>query len=76
MNKEGCAPFLQLDLGRICAGLSGDELLEVADCIVGAALHANCTATISTAIKSIRADTRTFAAQTVVRDDLTSQQEQ
>ena len=36
------APLLQLDLGVVRAGLRGDELLEVADGVVRAALDAHC----------------------------------
>ena len=36
------APFLELDLARVRAGLRCDELLEVSDGVVGAALDADC----------------------------------
>ena len=36
------APFLELDLPVIGTGLGSDESLEVADGVVGAALHAHC----------------------------------
>ena len=36
------APFLELDLARVRAGLRGDELLEVADGVVRAALDPDC----------------------------------
>ena len=35
-------PFLELDLRVVRARLSPDELLEVADGVVGTALHAHC----------------------------------
>lgn len=36
------APLLELDLGMVCARLGSDQLLEVADGVVGAALDAHC----------------------------------
>ena len=35
------APFLELDLGVVCAGLGGDELLEIAYGVVWAALDSD-----------------------------------
>jgi hypothetical protein len=41
-NKDAHAPLLELDLGVVRACLRGDELLEVADGVVWAALYAHC----------------------------------
>lgn len=41
MILEDAVPFLQTDLGRRRPGLGGDELLEIADSIVGRALDAD-----------------------------------
>ena len=42
MGRKAYAPFLELDLGVVCAGLGRNELLEVTDSIVGTALHTHC----------------------------------
>ena len=39
---DECSPFLERDLCVIGARLGGDELLEVADGVVGTALHPHC----------------------------------
>ena len=68
-----CAPFLELDLRRIRTRLGRDELLEVANGVVGAALHAHCTLAVSSEVEPCqkqRRGERTFAPKAVVRDDL------
>jgi hypothetical protein len=41
-ERQGDAPFLELDLPIVGSGLGGDELLEVTNGVVGAALDAHC----------------------------------
>lgn len=46
MGKQD-APLLQLDLGVIRTGLGGDEPLQVADGVIGTALHADLKGPVS-----------------------------
>lgn len=41
MWRKGNLPFLELNLGPICARLSSDQLLEVPNSIIWTTLHAD-----------------------------------